>query len=174
MAVSLTFSQDTGAATGGHGTTRTTNRTDQNWKNIDDSTTAYSSAPVVAGQNAFGVYQYAVMAGTWNSISNVLWSHTATAFPSGVSVKGKVTSTYLAPSTTAISGATDMSTPTVISSGTAVTLSMTDPSDASPVTSVSGGGTAFSSYLLTQLQTTGSAGPGDISSTTWTLQWDES
>ncbi len=47
MAATFEFEEDNGTQTGSplKGTTRTAARTEVNWKNIDDSTTAYSLRP---------------------------------------------------------------------------------------------------------------------------------
>ncbi len=56
--------------------------TDSNWKNIDDSTTAYSSAPITAGNNSFEKWTFAKFSGTFNQILAGLWAHTAGVFGS--------------------------------------------------------------------------------------------
>src|SRR5579859_1126702 len=68
MAATFEFEEDNGAATGSplKGTTRTGARTDVNWKNIDDSTTAYSSSPITAGNNSFDKWQFGHFSGTYN------------------------------------------------------------------------------------------------------------
>src|SRR5947209_4831844 len=74
------FEEDNGAATGSpaKGTTRTAARTEANWKNIDDSTTAYSSSPITAGNNSYEKWQFGHFSGSFNQISAGLFAHTAT------------------------------------------------------------------------------------------------
>jgi hypothetical protein len=105
MAATFEFQQDTGTATGSpaKGTTRTGTRTDNNWKNVDDVATAYSASPITAGNNSYEVWQFGRFSGTYNTIESGLWAHTATAFGSGLTLKGKVAPAggYTTPATTA-------------------------------------------------------------------------
>jgi hypothetical protein len=179
MAATFSWKEDNGASTGSpaHGTTRTDNRTERNFKNIDDSTTAYSSSPIQAGNNSFTKYQYGHFSGSFNQILNGKWSaHTAPAgaLATGLTLHGKVTSTYTTPATSAdsgISSPTDYTTAVAIGSGAAVSFSTTDPADASPTSTLSAAG--FSQYLASQLQTTVSAAAGDMATVTETLEYDE-
>lgn len=90
MAATFEFEEDNGAATGNpaKGTTRTAARTEVNWKNIDDSTTAYSSSPITAGNNSYEKNQFGHFSGSFNQISAGLFAHTATAFGTGLTLKG--------------------------------------------------------------------------------------
>lgn len=175
MAATFDWQEDNGTATGSpaKGTTRVTGRTEVNWKNIDDSTTAYSSSPITAGNNSFTKYQFGKFTGTYNQISAGLWAHTAGTLGTGLTLKGVVTSTYATPATTAnASLTTDMTSVIAIGSGAAVSFHATGPEGASPTTS----GTAnplYTQYLATQLQTTGSAAAGDTATVTLTLQYNE-
>jgi hypothetical protein len=175
MAATFEWNEDNGAATGSpsQGTTRNTAVTQINWKNIDDVATAYSSSPITAGNNSYHKYQFAKFGGTWNQISNGLWAHTAGALGTGLTLVGKVTSTYATPATSALGSSTDMTSVIAIGSGAAVNFHATGPQAASPTSSVSGGGTAYSQYLVSQLQTSGSAGAGDTATVTLTLRYDE-
>ncbi len=179
MAATFEFNEDNGAATGSpnKGTTRTTARTERNFKNIDDSSTAYTSSPIVAGNNSYTKYQFGKFTGSFNQILNGKWSaHTAPAgaLATGLTLHGKVTSTYTTPAATADSGIgspTDFTTAVAIGSGTAVSFSTTGPEDASPTSTLSASG--YSQYLASQLQTTTSAAAGDMATVTETLQYDE-
>jgi hypothetical protein len=84
------WQSDHGAATSlpAKGTTRSTGRTDANWKNIDDAATAYSSSPITAGQNSFEIFLFSKFTGTFNQILNGKFAHTATAFGSNLTLKG--------------------------------------------------------------------------------------
>src|SRR2546423_1574238 len=89
-AATFEWDEDHGAATGSpaKGTTRSTARTEVNWKNIDDSTTAYSSNPITAGNNSYDKWQFGHFSGTYNQILSGLFAHTATAFGTGLTLKG--------------------------------------------------------------------------------------
>jgi len=174
MPATFEFVEDNGTATGSpaKGATRTAARTECNWKNIDDSTTAYSSSPITAGNNSFTKYQAGHFSGTFNQISNVLWAHTAGTLGTGLTLKGTVSSTYATPATTANAAlTTDMTSAIAIGSGAAVSMSTTGPEAASPTTTLTAAG--YTQFLPTQLQTTTSAAPGDTASVTNTLQYNE-
>ena len=169
------FEEDNGAQTGSplRGTTTTAARTEVNWKNVDDSTTAYSSSPILAGNNSYTKFQYGHYSGSYNQISAGLWAHTAGTLGTGLTLKGVVTSSYATPATSA-NGAltTDMTSSIAIGSGATVLFSGTGPYDASPTSSTTSN-PAYSQYLATQLQTTGSAAAGDTATVTLTLQYNE-
>lgn len=184
MSATFNWCEDNGAATGSpsHGTTRsgfgadTNYPTDVNWKNVDDNTvnsgTAYSASPITYGNNSFTKYQYGHFSGSFNQISAGLFAHTATAFGTGLTLKGTVTSTYATPATTTNAAlTTDMTSAISIGSGLAVDFSTTGPEAASPATTLSAAG--YSQYLATQLQTTTSAAPGDTAQVTLTFQYNE-
>lgn len=166
MASTQSFSEGNGASAG----TETTNRTEMNWKNVDDSTTAYSSSVITAGNNSFTKYQAIVFAGTWNSLSALTVKVDNNSPQTGVTINGAVVSTAATPSTTA-SGDGLMST-----TGAAVNFTGTTwaTAFAAGTATASGGGTKYTQPLRTQLATTGSAVPGDIASRTFTWQWTES
>jgi hypothetical protein len=188
MSATFNWCEDNGAQTGSplHGTTRsgfgadTNYPNEMNWKNADDNAqnggTAYSAAPIPAGNNSYIKYQYGKFSGTFNQILNGKWSaHTAGTSPmgTGLTLVGKVTSTYATPVTTALGGSpTDFSSTVAIGSGLTVNFSTSDPSGASPTSTLSAAG--YSQYLVTQLQTSGSAAAGDTPTITATLQYDES
>ena len=177
MAATFEFNEDHGTQTGSplKGTTRSTAVVEVNWKNIDDSTTAYSSSPIVAGNNSFTKYQCGKFTGSFNTILNSSWSaHTAGTSPmgTGLTLKGTVTSTYATPSTvTNAALTTDFSSTVVIGSGLAVLFSPVGPEGASPTATLTAAG--FTQFLATQLQTTSSAAAGDSASITSTLIYDE-
>lgn len=184
MAATFNWCEDNGSATGSpaHGTTQsgfgadTHYPTDVNWKNVDDNTTnsgtAYSSSPITAGNNSYEKFQYGHFTGTFNQVLSGLYAHTATAFGTGLTLKGTVTSSYTTPSTTANSNlTTDMTSAISIGSGLGVNFSTTGPYAASPTSTLSAAG--YTQYLVTQLQTTGSAAAGDTAQVTMTLQYQE-
>lgn len=163
MASTQTWSEYNGA-----GQTETTSRTECNWKNIDDSTTAYSSSPITAGSNSFTKYQALKFAGTWNSLSSLTYKIDNNAPATGVSIVGAVVTSYTTPSTTA-SGDSAMST-----TGASANFNSSTTPFGAGTASTTAGGTMYANALRTQLQTTGSAGPGDIASRTITATWTES
>jgi hypothetical protein len=187
MAATFNWCEDNGAATGSpsRGTTRSqlaSPPTDVSWKNVDDAKTsgggtAYTASPVSAGSNSYTKYQYGQFSGTFNLISNCVWSaRTAPsgALATGLTLKGTVTSTYATPATTTNAALTTNYTAAevAIGSGLAVSFSTTGPQDAAPTATLAAAG--FTQYLATQLQTTGSAAAGDMAAITTTLRYDES
>lgn len=175
MPATFEFVEDNGLATGSppRGTTSTGARTEANWKNVDDSTTAYNSSPVSAGLNSYEKYQYGHFSGTFTLISAGLWAHTSGSFGSGLTVKGTVSSTYATPGTAANSAlTTDQTAAISIGSGLTVLFSTTGPYAASPTSTLAAAG--YTQYLIHQLQTTTAAAAGDTATGTWTLQYSES
>ena len=152
----------------GSGQTASGSRTDCNWKNIDDSTTAYSAAPVTAGNNSYGKYQSLVFAGTWNSLSALTYKIDNNAPATGISIVGSVVTSYTQPATTA-TGDSAMST-----SGISANFNTSSSPFGAGTSSTTAGGTMYANCLRTQLQTTSAAGPGDIASRTITATWTES
>ena len=191
MASVVQWAEDNGTQTGSplHGTTRsgfgadTHYATDNNWKTVDDCTansgTLYSNAPVsvpAAGSNySMPKFQYASFTGSFTQISVAKWSaHTADtgAFPTGVTLKGTVTSTYATPSTANFSFGTDFTSQVSIGSGIAVSFATSGPENASPSSTLSAAG--YSQYLATQaVVASTTTTPGDSPTITSTLQWSE-
>ncbi|HEY4364473.1 MAG TPA: hypothetical protein VGN17_26140 [Bryobacteraceae bacterium] len=176
MAATFTFLQDNGAATGSpaHGTTQGATTTDCNWKNIDDATSAITSFPITAGNNSYEKFIYGKFSGTFTTISNGLWAHTAGTFGTGIALKGVVSSTFTTPSTATNSAlTTDMTSPISIGSGDTVLFVATGPQTASPGASCSTN-PCYTQFLITQMQTTSSTAAGATASATLTLSYDES
>lgn len=174
MAATFEYNEDNGAQTGSplKGTTRNTAVTNVNWKNVDDTATAYSSSPITYGNNSYTKYQFGKFTGTFNQISAGLWAHTAGTLGTGLTLKGVVTSTYATPSTTTNAAlTTTMTSAIAIGSGAAVSFHTTGPEAASPTSTLSAAG--YTQYLPTQLQTTTSAAAGDTATVTLTLQYNE-
>lgn len=160
MASTQTFSEYNGA-----GATETTSRADCNWKNIDDSTTVYSSSVITAGNNSFGKYQAIKFGGTYNQLSLGTVKVSSNAPATGVSLVGTVTTTYVTPATTATGDGAFSTTGTGYNFGAS-------PAAASSSTTASN--PAYSGYVRSQLQTTTAAAPGDTPTITFTYQWTES
>lgn len=164
----------------GAGQTITSSRSEVNWKNIDDSTTAYGSSPIAAGNNSFEKWQYGKFSGSFNQILNGKFAHTAGALGTGLTLKGPPTMTadanrltYTTPSTAANASLTnDMTAVIAIGSGVAVWFGATSANASGKAASMTTN-PCFTNYLTTQLQTTGSAAAGDTATVTLTLQYDE-
>jgi len=183
MAATFTWQLDTGTQTGTptKGTTRTT-PTDVNWKNSGVATDVYSSYPIVAGNNSFQLnLSGKFTTGTFNNISAGLFAHTATAFGTGITLKGVPACTttggpyaYVTPSATADTGlTTDMTAVTAIASGVAVWFGPTGPESTGKAATQATGADQYTNFLTTQLQTTASAAAGDTAQVTLTLQYNE-
>lgn len=175
MSATWDWEEDNGVATGSptKGTTRTTGRAEQNWKNIDDSTTAYTTNPITAGGNSFEKNTFGKFSGAYNSISTVLWAHTAGTFGTGCTIKGVVGTAYTTPTTAANTNLTvDMTTPIAIGSGQAVLVGATGP-EAAGKTSSTAVNPAYTQFLTHQLQTTTSTAPGDTTNGTFAVQYNE-
>ena len=172
MAATVQWREDNGTATGSpsRGTTRS-NASNMDWKSVDDTSTAYTSATIIAGQNSYQKYNYLQFGGTFNQISAGKFAHTAGSIGAGLTLVSKITSTYATPSTAAMSGSTDITSTTPINSGASVNFSTTGPEGSSPTADLTASG--YSQYIVTQLQTQTSAAAGDIGSQTLTFQWNE-
>lgn len=163
MASTQTWTEYNGASAG----TATTSRTEANWKNIDDSTTAYSSSPITAGNNSFGKYQAILFAGTYNTLSSLTYKIDNNSPATGVTIVGSVVTAGVTPATSA-TGDSLLSTSGLAANfntgatpfGTGTTTTTTNP--------------CYGNALRTQLQTTSSASPGDIGARTITAAWTES
>lgn len=182
MAATFAWDEDTGASTGSpaKGTTRTGGVTDVNWKNSGTQGTAYTAAPITAGNNSFQKVQFGHFSGTYNQILNGLFAHTAGTLGTGLTLKGVPACTgdgdrylYVTPSATADANlTTNMTSAISIGSGVSVCFGATGPEATGKATSTTAN-PAYTNYLTTQLQTTGSAAAGDTATVTLTLQYDE-
>lgn len=182
MAATFAWDRDTGTQTGSptKGTTRSAGTTDTNWKNTDTYATAYSAAPITAGNNSFEIWNFGHFSGSYNQISSGLFAHTATAFGTGLTLKGTPACTgdgdrllYTTPSATANAALTvDMTSAIAIGSGVAVFFGATGP-EATGKAATMTTNPCYTNYLTTQLQTSGSAAAGDTATVTLTLQYNE-
>lgn len=182
MAATFEFERDTGTQTGSptKGTTRTAAVTDTNWKNTDTYGTAYSSAPITAGNNSFEIWNFGHFSGSFNQISGGLFAHTSTAFGTGLTLKGTPACTgdgdrllYTTPSASANANLTnDMTSAIAIGSGVAVFFGATGPEATGKASSMTTN-PCYTNYLTTQLQTSASAAAGDTATVTLTLQYNE-
>lgn len=182
MAATFDWQEDTGTATGSpaKGTTRTTGVTDVNWKNSGTQGTAYTAAPITAGNNSFQKAQFGKFSGTFNQISAGLFAHTSGTLGTGLTLKGPASMTadadrwlYVTPSATADSNlTTDMTSAISIGSGVTVWFGATGPEATGKAASMTTN-PCYTNFLTTQLQTSGSAAAGDTATVTLTLQYNE-
>lgn len=182
MAATFAFDRDTGTQTGSptKGTTRTAGVTVVNWKNTDTEGTAYTAAPITAGNNSFELWTFGHFSGTYNQILTGLWAHTATAFGSNLTLKSTPACTgdgdrllYTTPSATANAGLTvDATTAVAIGSGVAVFFGATGPEATGKASSMTTN-PCYTNFLTTQLQTAAGAAAGDTAQVTMTLQYNE-
>lgn len=180
MAATHAFKEDNGTLASGRGTTTAVTVTNVNWKNIDDTTTAYSSSPITAGNNSFTKYQYSDLSGTFNSVGTMLFSANVvnttgaagSALATGLTLKGVVTATYATPSASTNAALTTSYTAggPAVGSGATVLLGTTGPNNAASA-SISAAGQ--SQYFPTQLQTSSAASAGDISTIYIAVQYNE-
>lgn len=181
QAATFDWQSDHGTATGSppKGTTRSTGRTEFNHKNIDDSTTAYSSSPITDGNNSYEIWGFGKFTGTFNQILSGLFAHTAGTISTGCVLKGPPAMTadgdnrtYTTPATATNANLTNnMSSVIAIGSGVAVWFGATGP-EATGKAASSTNATTYTNWLVTQLQTSG-ASPGDTTQMTLTLQYQE-
>ena len=165
MASTQTWSEFNGT----NAATETTSRTEANWKSVDDSTTAYGSAPITAGNNSFTKYQALKFAGTWNSLSALTYKVSTTAPATGVTVVGSVVTSGTTPSASASGDST-----TNMTTGISANFVSSSTPYGTGTASSTASGTMYANPFRTQLQTTGSAAAGDIPSVTITASWTES
>jgi len=155
----------------GNGTnaaTLTESRSEINFKNVDDSTTAYTSSPITAGNNSFVKYQAIKFAGTWNSLSGLTYKVSNNAPATGISIVGSVVSAGATPSTTAL-GDSAFST-----SGLSANFVSSSTPYGAGSSSTTAGGTMYAQAFRAQMKTTSSAAPGDTPQVTFTATWTES
>lgn len=175
MSATFAWAEDNGAATGSpaKGFTRTNPVTDVNWKNADDTTTAFTAAPITAGNNSFEKFIFGVFGGTFTTILSGLFAHTAGTLVTNTGMTGNVSSTYTTPSVTTNASLTvNMTTAISIGSGQIVDFGPTGPEAAGKASS-STDNPCYSEYLITQISSTSMATPGSSSSITLTLQYQE-
>ncbi len=139
-----------------------------NFKNADDATAAnYTSYPITAGNNSYGVWLKGKFTGTFNNVQNLQFWKSAGAEGTGEDLYWDPTTpeTYATPATTAISGGAAVPT----SDPGSANVSIGDEAPSGATLSASG----YSDYIVLQLQTTTAAEAGDTETFTFTLQYDE-
>jgi len=175
MAATFQWGESNGA-----GETITLDPANSNWKNVDDVATAYGSSSIAAGSNSYSKWLFGKFSGTFAQISAGLFAHTAGTMGTGLTIKGQPAMTadgdrlsYSTPGTAALAGLSfDQTAAIAIGSGRAVWFGATGPA-ASGKAAVTTTNPCYTNYLTHQLQTTGSAAPGDTAQATFTLRYDE-
>lgn len=153
---------------GAAGVAGTDNRTDADFKAVDDSTTAYTASVITAGNNSFSKVQAIKFAGTWNQLSSLTYSIDNSAPGTGLTISGSVLSADPRPNAATSNGDAQFTAPL-----SANFVSASSPWGAGTATA-SGGGTMYAQPLRTQLRTTASAAAGEITARTITASWVES
>jgi hypothetical protein len=152
--------------------TETASRTEVNWKNIDDSTTAYTASPVTVPTSgttySFSKVQALKFAGTWNSLSALTYKVSTNAPGTGVALNADVVTSYTQPATT------QQPTSAASTTGTSANFNSSTTPFGAGTSSTTAGGTMYANAYRTQLAVGTTAGPGDISSVTITASWTES
>lgn len=181
MAATFDWESDHGTQAGSptKGATRSTGRTDYNWKSIDDTATAYSSSPITDGNNSYEIWGFGKFSGAFNQVSAGLFAHTLTAFGTGLTLKGTPACTgdgdrllYTTPSTTTNATlTTNMTSAIAITSGVAVFFGATGPEATGKASSMTTN-PCYTNFLTTQLQTSG-ASAGDTATVTLSLRYNE-
>lgn len=162
----------------GAGETETLDITNVNWKDADSSADDYATYPITDGNNSYEKWMFGKFSGTFNTILAGLFAHTATAFGSGLTLKGIPAMTidadklaYTTPSASTNANLTvDMTSVIAIGSGVAVWFGETSPTATKTASETVN--PCWTNYLTTQLQTSGAAA-GDTAQVTLTLQYDE-
>lgn len=169
MASSQTISEGNGT----NAATETASRTENNWKRVDDSTTAYTASPINSSnnENSMTKYQAIKFGGTFNTLSSLTVKIDNNAPATGLAITGVVVSAGATPVTTA-SGDGAFST-TGAAANFLAGSSLTYGAGTATLTASTVG---YGQAVRSQLQTTSSyaGGPGDITSRTITWTWTES
>ena len=185
MAATFRFCEHNGPAADIGSSGLTTNVTQVNWKSVDDVSTDYNAAPIVAGTNSYDKWQFGRFDGSYTQILNGRFAHTAGVLPSGVTLFGPQAVTgdanrlvypTGAPSRAANTNLQNITSVTDISQGAAVFFGLGNPGDTGKQASFSpqGGSTAAcTTYLTTQLRTGVGATTGVGGPITLTFRFDE-
>lgn len=166
MTATFQWSQTVGSGAGTPSDIGTTGNC-MNWKNYDSATyDDYTTYPITAGSNSYEVWLRLHFTGDFNKIQNTKFWKSAGTVDTGCTYKWATEgfATYQQGTTATSSIATDV-LPTAqpgsanVSIGGDLAGSLVDD--------------GYTDYVVTQLQTTGSAGPGDTSVLTFTVMYDE-
>ena len=160
--------------------TETTNIAYMNWMNADlpDTTgTVYTTYPITAGNSSFTKYQAVYFSGTFDQLSALTFAASTTTPGTHVTLNGSMATTWSAPVATPNTVTGSLASPISSGFGTSSFTPGSSPTDG-PFSSAGGSTTTtnpiYSNAFITQIQTTASQGPGDISSVTITAAWTES
>jgi hypothetical protein len=174
MAATFSWYEDNGA-----GPTISSGVSQVNWKSVDDVNTAYTAAPITAGQHSYQKNQYGVFSGTYNQILNGYFDHTAGTLGSGLFLYSAANSglTYVQPAQSIDARLTkDMTLANGSFPTSAVNVYFNTANGVSPTAAKSASTTAnptATQYLATQMRTSTDASAGDTTQVTLTLRFDE-
>ncbi len=173
MSVTATWMEDNGTATGSpaKGATRGNAASPIEWQSNDSRSTSRADHPILAGNNSFVKYNFVHFTGTFNSISDVKFAHTAGVLGTGLKIYGAVSSQYQTPTADSLVGLSDISAVTPINSGATVLMSTTGPEGANPTAELTAAG--YTQYIVHQLRTQNTAAAGDTGTATFTVQYRE-
>jgi hypothetical protein len=166
------WQEDNGTATGSPAKGATRNNTNNvNWKSVDDTTTSPANATILAGTNSYPKYTFVKFTGTFNQLSMGRFAHAGGSVSPNTKLVGLVTSTYTTPTRGALAGAKDLSNPVSLDNGEPVKFAPAGPEGTAVGDRLTMAG--YTQYMVTQLQTTGSAQPGDTPELTLAFRWNE-
>jgi hypothetical protein len=180
MASNQFFAQMNGAAAGTptRGLTAVSGITSANWKSIDDSTTAYTAAPVTGGTNSYDVFVFSVWGQSFNQLLNCRFNHVSGVLGAGLSIFATVSGSgfYTTPTQSSNGNLVrDLTSTGLVNTGLVIPFLTTGAwnNDYALTSTGSDRGTGYSPFIITQLRTTAAAAPGDITACVFQLQWDE-
>ena len=159
--------------------------TNINWKAIDDTTTWYTnpSSIINAGLNSYTKWNYCTFGGAYTTIANVTFSHYAGTFGPGLSLrcqKSMVVPEDKLPGSTPTRTADNVNTTpydlSIIGSSVQLFIGPTSPAAIGKLLlNINPGdpNLLYTNYIVTQLQTTTAALPGDTVPITLRVEYDE-
>jgi len=168
------------------GETLTATQTQMNWKSNDTSANDYASNPIVAsgiGGTSVSKWIFGRFTGPFNNLLNGYWDHTSQGLGTSFTIKGAKSMTadgdralFITPGSSY--NTATMSTDYTPANGTFPTsaknvyFGATGPANSGKASTI-GAGTMYTNYLCTQFLVASDAQPGDTSSATFTLRYDE-
>lgn len=174
MATTQTWSEYNGSTY-----TETGSRTDCNWKNIDDSTTAYGSSPITVPTSgtaySYPKHQAIKFGGTYASISALTYKVSSAAPGTGVALNASVLTSQPTQGTAGAPNSNANTTDSAASTtGTSANLVSSTSAYGAGTASYTTAGGVYGQVYRTQLAVGTTAGPGDITPVTITATWTES
>lgn len=172
---------DHGAAGGTpeRGNTSTTGVGNCSLINADNSTTAFTSSTITAGNNSFIRYHWGLFSGSFNEVNTVKFNHVSGALNAGITLKFRPSGSgwYATPTATTLSTLIHDLTNTGLaaSTGVAVLVGITGPfADGKAATTTTT--PSYTEYLTLQLVTASTTAAGNSTSAgnyAMQLAWNE-